>query len=118
MRSRTLYALVSSCYFLFHTTAAQASGDPIVIYFAAGGGLVQMALLIFILAAKAFRQARTPSVIAFLIYLGVLWGWVWQSMQSAAVRGAALVVLPCLVVGALLWLLVAVDRRTAAVAKR
>jgi hypothetical protein len=116
MRSRILNALVCTCLFLFHAPIAQASGDPIVIYLAAGGGLVQIALLIFILTAKAFRQVRAPAVTAYILYLGVLWGWVWQSRQSAALLGAALVILPCLVVGALLWLLVAVDRRSDAVA--
>lgn len=40
MRSRLLYVTLCTGFFLLNATAAHASGDPIVIYLAAGGGLV------------------------------------------------------------------------------
>lgn len=109
MRLRLGYASCV-CFLLLHATGAHASGDPIVIYVAAGGGLVQLALLIFVLIARAFRLARFPALAAYFLYLVVLWGWVWQSRQSAALLGGVLVILPCLIIGALLWMLTAVDR--------
>ena len=116
MNSRLPHVALHSCFLLFYTIEAHASGDPIVIYSVAGGGLVQIALLIFVLTAQAFRRVRTPAVVVYMLYLPVLWAWIWQSRQSATVLGVCLVVLPCLVVGALLWLLTAVDRRSSAVA--
>jgi uncharacterized membrane protein len=110
MRPRPVYALCG-CLLLLQATRAHASGDPIVIYVTAGGGIAQVALLVFILAARAFRSARFPAVAAYLLYLVVLWAWAWQSKQSAMMLGAGLVVLPCLIIGALLWMLAKADRR-------
>jgi hypothetical protein len=106
--------LFRACLLLLVASPAHASGDPIVIYVVAGGGLAQLALVVFMLTARAFRSVRLPALATYLLYLVVLWAWVWNSRQSATTLGAGLIVLPCLVVGTLLWLLVTAGRRSGA----
>lgn len=117
MKAR-LVSVLYGCFLLLQGTAAHASGDPIVIYLAAGGGIVQVTLLVFIFIAQSFRAARAPTVAAYLLYLVVVWAWVWQSRQSATMLGASLVVLPSLIVAALLWMASAIGRRSHTIAQR
>lgn len=105
MQWRAKTCALCACLLVLYATGAHASGDPIVIYLTAGAGLVQLALLIFLLVAQAFRVARLPAVAAYLLYLVVLWSWVWQSRQSSTLLGIGLTVLPCLAVAVLIWML-------------
>lgn len=102
-----------ACLLLLHATGAHASGDPIVIYWASGAGVVQIALLVFVFAARAFGAARLPAVAAYVLNLIILWSWVWQSRQSSTLLGIGLLVFPCLVVGVLYWMLSAAASRRA-----
>lgn len=111
MRYGLRHALPAAVLFL-PSTIAHASGDPIVIYFAAGGSAVQLALLVFIWIGRTFRPARLPATAAYVLYLGLLWAWVWESRQSTTIVGAALIVLPCLAVGVLMWVLSMIHRRS------
>ncbi len=102
-----------ACVLLLYATGAHASGDPIVIYWISGAALVQVALLAFVLAARAFGAARLPTVAAYVLNLIVLWNWVWQSRQSSTLLGIGLLVFPSLVVAVLYWMLSTVARRSA-----
>lgn len=113
MPTRAKGCALCACLLLLYTTGAHASGDPIVIYWAAGAGLVQIALFVFVLAARAFGAARLPAVAAYVLNLIVLWSWVWQSRQSSTLLGIGLVIFPCLVVAVLYWMLSTVASRRA-----
>jgi len=101
-----------ACHLLLLATPAHASGDPAVIYLMAGGVLVQVVLIVFMLTARAFRRARLPALAAYALYLVVLWPWVWESKPSETLPGIGLIVLPCVIVGTLLWMLVTAHRRS------
>lgn len=96
---------------LAYADLAHASGDPGVIYWAAGVALLQIGLFVFILTGRVFAAARLPASTAYLLYLFVLWSWIWHSRQSATILGAGLILLPPLAVAVLAWLLSAATRR-------
>ena len=96
---------------LLYANRSYASGDPIVMYWAAGGVLLQLALLIFVLAGRVFSVARLAVLTAYVLYLILLWSWVWQSSQSSTFLGLALIVIPCLVIAALFWILTSAATR-------
>ena len=99
-------ALLCACLLLLCAPLAHASGDPAVVYILGGGIVVQLALVIFIVTARVFRRARLPVLTAYALHLLVLWPWVWESKPSERLPGIALILMPCLIVGALLWMLV------------
>lgn len=88
---------------VFCAGLAHASGDPMVVYYAAAGGVVQVGILGFLFATKKFRGVRIQAFVAYALNIIPLWGWVWNSSQSPHLLGGALVVMPVLSLAILLW---------------
>ena len=66
------------------------------LFWLVAGAATQIVLLLVFLLAPAFRPIRFPAVVAYLLFVAVLWYWAWSWPHQATRVGAGLTGLPVL----------------------